>query len=90
MNPILNLLNQKNPILTMIRPLYNAMQSGGNVMDAIGQMASNDERMQQVMTSIQQNGGIQQAVYAEAKRQNIDPNDALNQARQIIQSLNMK
>lgn len=90
MNPIVNQLNQMNPIAMMLQPVYNALQTAQNPIEAIGQMASSDGRMQQVMNSIQQNGGIQQAVYAEAQQRNMNPNDALNQARQILQAFNMK
>lgn len=90
MNPIINHLNQQNPMLTMLRPIYNMMQNGNNPMVAINQMAMNDERMKQVSDVIAQNGGIQQAVYAEAMKRNVNPNDALNEARNILQSLNSK
>lgn len=90
MNPIINLMNQQNPMVAILQPVYNAMKSFRNPIDAIGQMATNDDRMQQVMNSIQQNGGLQQAVYSEAQKRNINPNDALNQARQLIQTFNMK
>ena len=90
MNPIISMLNQQNPMMEMLRPIYNAMQYSRNPMDVIGQMASSDNRMQQVMNAIQQNGGIQQAVYAKAQEKNIDPNDVLNQARQMIQTFMMK
>jgi type VI protein secretion system component VasK len=74
----------------MLRPIFNAMNGNGNPMEMLGQMASQDERLQQVMNAIRQNGGIQQAVYAEAKRRNQDPADALNQARQVLYSFKMK
>ena len=90
MNPIINQLNQQNPMLAMLRPIYNAMCGASNPMAALGQMAASDNRMQQVINTINQNGGIQHAVYAEAQSRNMNPNDALNQARQILQSLNMK
>lgn len=90
MNPIVNQLNQMNPIAMMLQPIYNTLKTAQNPIAAIGQMASSDNRMQQVMNSIQQNGGIQQAVYAEAQQRNMNPNDALNQARQILQTFNMK
>ena len=90
MNPIVDMMNQQNPLAAILRPIFNAMQGNSDPLAMIGQMASQDERMQQVMTTIQQNGGIQQAVYAEAQKRNQNPNDALNQARQILQSFNMK
>lgn len=90
MNPIVSLLNRQNPMISMLQPLYNAMITAQNPMAALGQMANNDTRLQQVMSSIQQNGGVQQAVYAEAQRRNINPNDALNQAQQMMQTFKMK
>ena len=90
MNPLINMLNQQNPMLAMLRPIYNAMQTAHDPMSALSQMAMQDERMQQVVGTINQNGGIQRAVYAEAQRRNADPNDALAQARQILQTFNMK
>ena len=90
MNPIISMLNRQNPLAAMLQPIYNVMRSVQNPMDAIGQMASNDDRMQQVVDTIKRNGGIQQAVYAEAQRQNIDPNNVLNQAKQMIQAFNMR
>lgn len=90
MNPIINQLNLQSPIMAMLQPLYNAMTCAQNPMAALGQMAMNDERMQQVITTINQNGGIQQAVYAEARQRNINPNDALNQAQQMMQTFKMK
>jgi hypothetical protein len=90
MNPIINMMNMHNPMLSMLQPIYNAMRGTQNPMAVIGQMASGDERMQQVMNTIQQNGGLQQAVYAEARNRNLNPDDALSQARQILQTFNMK
>lgn len=89
MNPIIDAMSQ-NPMMAMMRMLFNGGQGTGNPLSILGQMASQDERMKQVMNTIQQNGGIQQAVYAEAQRRNQNPDDALNQARQILQSFNMK
>ena len=90
MNPIINMLNQQNPIMDMLRPLYNAMQASGNPMAAISQMAMQDDRVKQAMNSISLNGGVQGAVYAEAQKRNIDPNEALAQAQQLLQTINMK
>ena len=90
MNPIVNQLNQMNPMVAMLQPVYNALVVAQNPMAGLGQMAASDERIQQVMNSIQQNGGLQQAVYAESQKKNMNPNDALNQARQILQTFNMK
>ena len=90
MNPIISELNKMNPITAMLSPLYNAMRSAGNPMAALGRMAMQDERMQQVVNTINQYGGIQQAVYAVAQKQNANPNDALNQARQFLSTFNMK
>lgn len=90
MNPIINQLNQMNPMVAMLQPLYNVMMTAQDPMSGLGQMAANDDRMQQVMNTIQQYGGVQQAVYAEAQKKNMNPNDALNQARQILQTFNMK
>ena len=90
MNPIVNWMNQQNPMTAMLQPLYSAMVASQNPMAALGQMAASDGRMQQVMDCIRQNGGVQQAVYAEANKRNMNPNDALNQARQIMQSFNMR
>lgn len=90
MNPIISMMNKQNPMIAMLQPIYNAMRGAQNPLDIIGQMAPNDNRMQQVMNTIQQNGGIQQAVYAEARNKNIDPMSAINQAQQILQAFNMK
>ena len=90
MNPIIDQLNQMNPMLAMFQPVMSAMRTAQNPMAALSQLAMRDNRMQQVINSIQQNGGIQQAVYAEANSRNINPNDALNQARQLMQTFNMK
>ena len=90
MNPLINMLNQQNPLIAMMQPIYNAMQTANNPMSALSQMAMQDPRMQQVVQTINQNGGIQRAVYAEAQKRNTDPNDALAQARQMIQTFNMK
>ena len=90
MNPIINLMNRQNPMIAMLQPMYNAMRTAQNPLAVLGQMAMSDERIQQALNSIQQNGGVQQAVYAEAQRRNIDPNNALNQARQMMQSFNLK
>jgi len=90
MNPIINQLNQMNPMVAMLQPLYNVMMTAQDPMSGLGQMAASDDRMQQVMNTIQQYGGVQQAVYAEAQKKNMNPNDALNQARQILQTFNMK
>ena len=70
MNPIISIMNQQNPMLQMLQPIYNVMRGAQNPLAAIGQMASNDERMQQVMNAVNQNGGVQQAVYAEAQKLN--------------------
>ena len=53
-------------------------------MALINQMASTDPRMQQVKQVIDQNGGIQQAVYALSKQKGKDPQAVLNQARQML------
>jgi len=90
MNPLIAMLNQQNPLVAMMRPLYSAMQTAQDPLSALSQMAMQDQRMQQVVQTINQNGGIQRAVYAEAQRRNADPNDALAQARQMIQTFNMK
>ena len=90
MNPIINMMNRMNPMVAMMQPLYNAMQTAQNPMAVLGQMAANDDRMQQVVNTIQQNGGIQQALYAEAQKRNMNPNEALNQAQQMMQSFNMR
>ena len=90
MNPIINMLNRQNPIAAMLQPIYNTMRAAQNPMAGLGQMAANDERMQQVVNAIRQNGGVQQAVYAEAQRQNRNPNDVLNQAQQILNAFNMR
>lgn len=96
MNPIINMMSQaaqpaqQNPMAGMLGPIFAAMQGASNPLEAINQMAKSDPRMQSVMDTIKQNGGIQQAVYAEAQRRNINLDDVLNQARQIMQSFNMK
>ena len=90
MNPIISLLNQRNPMLEMLRPLYNALQGSTNEMEALGKVAMRDERMKQVISTINQNGGIERAVYAEAQKLGVSPDYALKQAQQMIQSLNMK
>ena len=90
MNPIIEMMNRRNPLAAMLQPLYGALQNVRDPMSVLGQMAANDERFQQAVNSIKQNGGIQQAVYAEAQRRNMDPNDALNQARQMLRTFNMK
>ena len=90
MNPIVSMLNRQNPVMQMLQPLYSAMVASQNPMAALGQMAMQDNRMQQVMNSINQYGSVQQAVYAEAQKRNANPNDALNQAKQMMQSFNMR
>ena len=89
MNPLISMMNQ-NPLLAMIQPLYSAMQTAKDPLSALSQMAMQDQRMQQVVQTINQNGGIQGAVYAEAQRRNTTPENALAQARQMIQTINMK
>jgi len=90
MNPIAQMLYQQNPLVQIIRPIYAAFQTSHDPIATLGQIANNDPRIQNAVNLIQQNGSVQQAVYSESRRQNIDPNMALNQARQIMQSLNMK
>ena len=90
MNPIVSQMNMQNPMVAMLQPIYNAMKGSQNPISILGQMAPNDNRMQQVINTIQQNGGIQQAVYAEARSRNINPTDALNQAQQILNTFNMR
>lgn len=90
MNPIISKMQMQNPMIAMMQPLYAAMNGGQSIMSVLGQMASRDERMQMVVDTIRQNGGIQQAVYAEARQRNADPTDVLNQARQMLQTFNMK
>ena len=90
MNPLINLLDQNNPMISMFQPLYNALRGSTNPMQTLGQMAYNDQRMQQVVNTINQYGGIQQAVYGEAQKRNLDPNSALQQAQQMMQTFNRK
>jgi len=89
MNPIISMMNRQNPMMAMIQPVYNVMKAAQNPMAGLQQMAMQDPRMQNVMDTIRQNGGIQQAVYAEAQRRNLNPNDVLNQAKQMMAGLNM-
>ena len=90
MNPIIDMLNKQNPLATMLQPIYSAMQTAQDPMSGIYQMAMRDERMQQLADVVKQYGGIQQAVYAESQKRNINPDNALNQARQMMQTFNMK
>ena len=58
--------------------------SSNDPVALINRMAATDSRMQQVKQVINQNGGIQQAVYAVARQKGVDPQMALNQARQML------
>lgn len=82
MNPIINQMNMNNPLAA----LAVLMRNSPNPEAALRQMALQDERIQTVMNMINQYGGAKQAVYAEAKSRNIDPNSVFYQAQQMLQA----
>jgi hypothetical protein len=86
MNPIVTQMMRNNPMTDMFQQVFGAMNGAQNPIAGLESMAVNDERMQTVLNTIRQNGGIQQAVYAEAQKRNMNPNDALNQAQQLLQA----
>lgn len=86
MNPIVDMLNRQNPLMNILR----SIQGMQNPMAALEQMAMGDQRIQSMMDTIRKNGSVQQAVYAEAQKRNIDPNALINQAQQMMQGLSMK
>jgi hypothetical protein len=63
------------------------LKTSSNPMATIQQMASMDPRMQDISNVIQQNGSIQNAVYALSRQKGVDPNVVLQQARELAQSL---
>ena len=79
-NPITEMLSKASTIPQMI----GMLRSASDPMAAISQMAATDPRMRQVQQVIDQNGSIQQAVYALAKQKGIDPQIVLDQARQML------
>ena len=75
---------QANPL----NQIMGMLKASNNPVPMIHQMAATDPRMQEVANVINQNGGVQQAVYALAKQKGVDPNYALQQAQQQLQSMN--
>jgi len=90
MNPIVNQMNNMNPMDAMMQPLFQAMRTAQNPMAALGQMVASNPQMQDVITAIQQNGTAQQAFYNEAQKRNANTNDILRQAQQMMQTFPMR
>ena len=80
LNPVMALLNKT----AALPQLFQTLLSASNPEAMIRQMAMTDPRMKQVQQVIDQNGSIQQAVYAVARQKGIDPQVALEQARQML------
>lgn len=88
-NMLLNLqaMGKQTNELGIPEEVVNMIMAASNPIAELQQMAASDPRMQEVVSVINQNGGIQQAVYAMAKQKGIDPNSALQQARSMLQNI---
>ena len=79
-NPISEMLGKASLLPQMI----GVLKASSDPMAAINQMAATDPRMREVQQVINQNGSIQQAVYALARQKGVDPQAVLDQARQLL------
>lgn len=84
MNPLLSLLESGNKEQNPLAQVINLIKTAKNPVAAVSQMAQTDPRMKQVNDAINQNGGVQQAVYAIAKQRGISVDSLLNQARSMM------
>ena len=83
-NPILGLLGRANPAMGMISQMIGMARAAKDPMSEINRMSANNPQMQQVMQVIQQNGGnAKQAFYNLAQQRGVDPNEILQQLRNM-------
>ena len=86
-NPFTMLLGQaqNNPAMQQIGKLFGMVSAAQNPQAAVNQMSQNNPMMQQAMDFIRQNGGdARAAFYAMAKQKGVDPNQAIQQARDMM------
>ena len=61
------------------------VKASQNPMAALQQMAQSDSRLQQVMNTIQQNGGdAKSTFYKMAQQKGVDPNDIIKQLQSMM------
>ena len=83
-NPISALLGRINPTLGTATQLLGVLKTAKDPLAALYQMAQTNPQAKQMTDFIDQNGGLQQAINAQAQKQGVNPNEAIQQALQIL------
>ena len=81
-NPFSVVLGKISPQAAMLSQVVGALRAAQDPIAELYRMAATNPQMKQVTDVIDQNGGIQQAVYALSRQKGINPEYALEQARQ--------
>ena len=83
-NPLLSLLGRANPAMQTLKQMIGMARAAKNPMAAINQMAGQNPQMQQVLQVVQQNGGdAKTAFYNLAQQRGVNPEDVLNELRNL-------
>ena len=81
-NPILS--GMGNPVIQNIKALKRTIQAVRNPQAMLSQMVQSNPQMKQVIDYVNANGGDpQQAFYRLAEEQGVNPDEILNELREI-------
>ena len=83
-NPVSTLLAKINPMIATATEFFGILRTANDPLAMLYKMAETNPQAKQMTDFIDQNGGLQNAVSAQARQKGVDPNDAINQARQFL------
>ena len=84
-NPIMALLGGVGTAMRTISQLFTMVRMARDPMGEVQKLAQTDERMQEVMKVVDQNGGnAKAAFYNMAQQKGKDPNEILEQLRSMM------